>query len=128
TSNEHGATPTENYAIQVAPHEDQIFLAAHTAGLSATQAAALRDLVGRWRDPGSALIKIQTPAHGGEEVYHVTAAIQGALYNLGVSPDHVLVSDYNPDEGSHGPIIVGFTRYEAQGPDCGKDWGNFTST
>jgi pilus assembly protein CpaD len=121
-------TPTEHFAIKVTPHEDQILLAPHADALSPAQSSALQDLADRWRDVGDGVIKIETPSRGGEETYRATALIQDALFALGVRPDQVHLTDYDPGAQPRAPIIVGFTRYEAKGPQCGRDWTNFTST
>jgi pilus assembly protein CpaD len=119
-------TATEQYPIKVTPHQDQIMLAAHAGGLSPAQSAALSDMVDRWHDQGQALIRIQTPKRGGEEAYRSVAAIQDALYALGVTPDKVDVVDYDPGARPNAPVIVGFLHYEAKGPDCGRDWTSFS--
>jgi pilus assembly protein CpaD len=118
-------TATEQFPIKVTPHQDQILLAAHAGGLSPAQSAALSDMVDRWHDQGEAVIHIQSPKHGGEEAYRSVAAVQDALYALGVTPDKVDVVDYDPGARPNAPIIVGFLRYEAKGPDCGREWTSF---
>jgi pilus assembly protein CpaD len=119
-------TPTERFSITVTPQDDQILLAPHPQALSDAQASALQDLAARWRDAGSGPVRIQTPAHGGEDSYRATALIQDALYSLGVRPDQVQVTNYDPGPRPHPPIVVGFTRYAAKGPQCGRDWSGFT--
>jgi pilus assembly protein CpaD len=121
-------TPTEKFAIKVTPHDDQILLAPHADGLSPAQQSALNDLVDRWRDQGQAVIHIQSPKRGGEEAYRSVATIQDALYSLGVTPDKVDIVDYDPGARPAPPIIVGFLRYEAKGPECGLKWTSFTSS
>jgi pilus assembly protein CpaD len=119
-------TPTEQFPIKVTPTDDQILLAPHSDALSPAQTAALHDLADRWRDDGDGTIKIQTPAHGGEDAYRATALIQDALFSLGVSPDQVKLTDYDAGPRPHAPIVVGFVHYEAKGPDCGRKWKSFT--
>jgi pilus assembly protein CpaD len=121
-------TPTEQFAITVNSQEDQIMLAPHAEALSPAQTTALQDLVDRWRENGGAQIRIQTPAHGGEDAYRATALIQDALFALGMRPEQVNVTDYDAGVRPHAPIMVGFTRYHAQGPTCGRDWHSFTSS
>ncbi len=119
-------TPTEQFAIKVTPHEDQIMLAPHAEGVSPAQSAALADLVDRWRDAGSGDIKIQTPAHGGEDAFRSVAMIQDALMALGVAADKIHLGDYDAGLRPHAPIVVAYTQYEAKGPVCGRDWESFT--
>lgn len=128
TVRQTGLTPTEHYAISVTPREDQILLAPHADALSPAQTSAIADMVTRWRDVGEGDIRIQAPARGGEEAYRATALIQDAIYGFGVRPDQVKVVDYDPGARPHAPIVVGFTRYDATGPRCGRNWGSYTST
>ncbi|MDR3512176.1 MAG: CpaD family pilus assembly protein [Caulobacteraceae bacterium] len=128
TVEQTGLLPTEHYAIDVAPHEDQILLAPHAQALSPAQTAALQDLVARWRDAGDGQVKVETPSRGGEEAYRATALIQDALYSLGVRPDQLRVTDYDPGARIHPPVVVGFTRYTATGPRCGRNWTSYTAT
>jgi pilus assembly protein CpaD len=121
-------TPTEQFAIKVAPTQDQIMLAPHAEGLSSAQAAALNDLVDRWRDQGSGDITVQSPAHGGEDAYRAASAVQDALVSMGVEPDKVRLTDYDPGAQAHAPIMVAYTRYQASGPVCGRNWDSFTHT
>lgn len=123
-----GLTPTEHYAINVAPRQDQILLAPHTDALSPAQASALADLVARWRDVGEGELQVETPSRGGEDAYRATALIQDAIYGFGVRPDQVKVVNYDPGARPHAPIVVGFTRYDATGPRCGLNWTSYTAT
>ena len=58
----HPITPTERYAIQVKPAPVELMLAAHSAGLSEAQSAALRDFMGRYGDTDRGAITIKVPA------------------------------------------------------------------
>ncbi len=119
-------TPTEQFAITVTSGQDQILLAPHADALSPAQSAALRDLTDRWRDVGDGVILIQTPSHGGEDAYRAASLIQNALVSLGVRPEQVQLADYDAGAKIRPPIVVGFTRYEAKGPECGRKWTSFT--
>jgi pilus assembly protein CpaD len=121
-------TPTEQFAITVTPHRDEIFLAPHADQLSPAQTAALQDLADRWRDTGDGIIKIATPARGGEDAFRAASLIEEALAQLGVQPEQVQLTDYDAGARPHPPIVVGFTRYEAKGPDCARHWNNLTSS
>jgi pilus assembly protein CpaD len=123
-----GLTVTEHYAINLSQHEDQILLAPHAQALSQAQSAALQDLVYRWREYGDGVVKVQTPAHGGEDAYRAAALVQDALYALGVRADQVSVGDYDAGPHPHAPLVVGFVRYQAQGPQCGRQWDSYTAT
>jgi pilus assembly protein CpaD len=121
-------TPTEQFSIKVSSAPDQILLAPHPNGVSDAQADALAALVDRWRDSGAESITIMAPAGGEGQAYHATAAIEATLEELGVSPDRIKLGGYNPGPRVGAPIAVGFKSYKAQGPECGRDWKDFTSS
>lgn len=120
--------PTEQWAITVSPSEDDILLAAHQDGLSNAQQAALVSLVSRWRDGGGGPMIIKEPSGGEGQSYRSTAAIQDALELLGVDPDQVSVAGYDAGPRPGAPIVVGYTRYQAKGPECGRDWKSYTKS
>jgi pilus assembly protein CpaD len=121
-------TPTEQFAITVTSHQDEILLAPHADGLSPHQMAAVADLVSRWRDLGDEAITVQSPSAGGGEIYRATAVVQHALVGLGVQPDQINVVGYEAAMRPGAPIVVGFERYEARGPQCGRHSKSFTRT
>ena len=123
-----GRTPTENYSIALTSAPDEIQLAVHADGLSAHQVAALETLVGRWREGGGHAITIQAPAGDGHEAYRTVTAIQDRLQGLGVAPSLIHQAAYDPAQRAGAPVVVGFMRYEAEGPKCGRDWQDFTHT
>jgi len=123
-----GRLPTEQYSATVTSHPDQILLAPHAEGLSPPQLSALSELVGRWRDTGNGPIEIQAPSHGGGEAYRAATIIQAELMALGVGEERIVVAGYDGDDKPGEPIVVGFDHYVAKGPDCGRNWDNFTST
>jgi pilus assembly protein CpaD len=120
--------PTEQWAITVSPSEDDVLLAPHEAGLSDAQQAALVGLVSRWRDHGGGQIVIKEPAGGQGQSYRSTAAVQDALEALGVDPGQVRVAGYDAGPRPGAPIVVGYIRYEAKGPDCGREWKSVTDS
>jgi len=121
-------TPTEQFSITVSSAPDQILLAPHASGVSDAQADALAALVNRWRDSGADTITIMAPAGGEGQAYHATAAIEATLEELGVSPDRIKLGGYNAGQRVGAPIAVGFKSYKAEGPQCGRDWRDFTSS
>jgi len=125
-------TPTTQFAVAVTHSPDEILLAPHASGLSTAQAAAVSDLVDRWRDAGAGPVTIQAPAGSGAEAYRGATAVQGALMQLGLQESEIRLVSYKPDTASSvsasglAPIVVGFTHYAAQGPKCGQDWKDYT--
>ena len=121
-------TPTEQFAITVNQAPDEILLAPHQDGLSQAQATALSALVDRWRDAGAQTLTIKAPSGGQGEAYRSTAAIQQALEDQGVRPDQVSVVGYDAGPRPNAPIVVGYTGYRAEGPQCGLDWKSLTAS
>jgi pilus assembly protein CpaD len=119
-------TPTEQFAVTVAQGRDEILLAPHPDGLSDAQMQALAQLVDRWRSASRSAITIRAPAGGQEPTYRATAGVQTALEAIGVRPDQIRLTSY--DAGPGAPIGVSFLGYQAQGPQCGRDWNDFTQT
>ncbi|HEY2658561.1 MAG TPA: CpaD family pilus assembly protein [Caulobacteraceae bacterium] len=123
-----GPTPTQNYSIALTNSPDEILLAVHADGLSARQVAALETLVGRWREDGGHPITIKAPAGDSHDAFRTVAAIQDRLQALGVAPSLIHQAAYAPAQQAGAPVVVGFLRYEAEGPKCGRDWQDFTHT
>jgi pilus assembly protein CpaD len=131
---EPARSPTTQFSVTLTHSPDEILLAPHASGLSVAQAAAVGDLVERWRDAGSGPVTIQTPAGGGSDAYRSTMSVQGALARLGLTEDQVKLVSYQAAAGAAAsptgvtPIVVGFTHFEATGPKCGRDIHDFTKT
>jgi len=129
---EPARSPTTQFSVTLTHSPDEILLAPHATGLSVAQAAAVGDLVDRWRDAGNGPVTIQTPAGGGSDAYRSTMAVQGALVRLGVTEDQVKLVSYQAATGAGPtgvtPIVVGFTHFEATGPKCGRNINDFTKT
>ena len=124
------ASPTTQFAVTVTHSADEILLAPHHAGLSPAQAEAVVALVDRWRDAGDGPITIQSPVGGGADAYGSVSAVQAALQRNGLPDDQVRLVSYQPQAPGAGvtPVVVGFNRDEAHGPQCGRDWKDFTKT
>ncbi len=127
---EPARTPTTQFAVTLTHSPDEILLAPHATGLSPAQAAAVGDLVERWRDAGDGPVTIQTPAGGGSDAYRSTTAVRGALAQLGLADGQVRLVSYQAAAGAAGitPIVVGFTHFVATGPKCGRDIRDYTKT
>jgi pilus assembly protein CpaD len=123
-------TPSEQFAIEVQPAPLELKLGPHTDGVSSTQAAALRDFIGRWNDADRGMITIKAPAHGSdpEAVYRTATGARDFLVAQGVSPEAVRIVGYDAGTDPAAPVLVGFLRYEAKGPTCGQDWENLVAS
>jgi pilus assembly protein CpaD len=126
---EPAITPTEQFAIEVRPHADEVRLAAHVEGLSQAQQDALADLSQRWRDAGGGTVTIQAPTGGDPRaVQETSVSARSLLITLGVPGDAVRTVAYDPGPDHASPVIVGFASYKAVGPECGREWDSFTHT
>jgi pilus assembly protein CpaD len=119
-------TPSERYQIQVDPSPLELKLGVHDAGISPTQADALRDFAGRWAQTDRAPITIKAPEHGPPQaaVFRTASAARDFLVSQGVDPADVRIVGYEAGDDSAAPVVVGFVRYEARGPQCGRSWDN----
>jgi len=119
-------TPTEQYAIEVAPAPLELRLAAHGSGLSPAQADALRDFYGRWADGERGAITLKAPEHGPDPAaaYRTVTEARDFLIAAGVEPAAIRIVGYEAGGDPAAPVRVGFMRYEAHGPNCGTSWEN----
>lgn len=120
-------TPTEQFAIEVAPVADEILLAPH-GYLSPAQTAALGELAMRWREAGEGAIVVQAPSAG--PAGNSGRAAVAALQQFGVPAGSVQLSSPDPNDASvsSSPVKVGFGRLAAVVPDCANQWGELTRT
>lgn len=117
-------TPTEQYGAAFTDGADEILLAA-TGGLSQNQAAALGELVMRWRDDGESGPIVVTAAAAGPAAGTAAAAAE-ALAGYGVPPGAVRRAQ--AEGAAPAPVRVGFATVVAVLPDCSTRWGELTRT
>ena len=124
-------SPTTQFAVTLTHSPDEILLAPHATGLSPAQAEAVTNLADRWRETGEGPVTIQSPSAGGADAYRGATAVQVALMRLGLPEDQIRLVSYQPaaaPPSGPAPIVVGFDRYEAHGPQCGRDIKDYTKT
>jgi pilus assembly protein CpaD len=122
-------TPSERYSIQVDPAPAELKLGVHDAGISPSQADALRDFVGRWMQTDRAPITIKAPEHGPAQaaVYRTATTARDFLIGQGVNAAAVRIVGYEAGDDRAAPVVVGFVRYQARGPQCGRSWDNLAN-
>ncbi len=120
--------PTERYAIEVCPAPQELKLAPHAAGLSTAQADALSGFVRQWLTSGGGDITLKAPEHGPDPAaaYRTVTAARDYLVAQGAPAEKVRIVGYDAAGDAHSPILVGFMRYQAKGPDCGRAWSDVT--
>ncbi len=120
-------TPTSRYTLQVEPGLDRIALAVHDTGLSATQHAALGDLLSRFALAGAPALVIEAPAGGDPAASQTAWNVKAALVAAGAADQRISVVSYaGPDPRA--PVLVGFETVRAVVPQCGTQWGSLTRT
>ena len=119
-------TPTEQYSAGLADAADEIQLAS-TGGLSQNQAAALGELVMRWREDGATGPIVVTAAAAGP-ASGTADAVSEALRAYGVPPASVQRAQAAPADAAPAPVRVGFATLTAVLPDCSTRWGSLTHT
>ncbi len=119
---------TERYAIQVTPAPEELKLAPHAAGLSPNQADALAGFARQWSTDSGADITLKAPEHGVDPAgaFRTVTAARDYLVAQGVPPDKVRIVGYEAGADPHAPITVGYVRYQAKGPDCGRSWSDLS--
>jgi pilus assembly protein CpaD len=123
-------TSIEHFGIQVKPAPQEVLLAAHPAGLSLAQAAALRDFGWRWMNGDRSGITVNAPEHGPDSagVYRTASAARDYLVDQGVPAMAIQIVGYDAGGDAHAPIRVSFMHYRAEGPECGLAWSNLSDT
>jgi pilus assembly protein CpaD len=125
-------TPSEQWTgkVKVEASPDEIRLSPHRTGLSANQGDALGVFMGRWIDADGGAIVIQAPTNGSDPAasYAVATQSRDFLIANGAPANMVRIDGYDAKGDIAAPVIVGFMSYHTSVPDCGKAWGNLSST
>ncbi|MDB5432564.1 MAG: pilus assembly protein CpaD [Caulobacter sp.] len=125
-------TPSEQWTdqVKVAAAPDEVRLAPHRTGLSPNQGGVLGALMGRWIEADGGEIVVRAPTGGGDPaaIYAVATQSRDFLVANGAAPNAVIIAGYDSKGDPAAPVIVGYIRFQAEIPECGKTWGNVTST
>lgn len=119
-------TPTEQWKAELTSQPEEVQLAIHASGLSATQADALAMFVDDWREADGGAITIQAPAEGADTAaaFRAGEATRSFLINQGVNPELIRVAGYRPEGEAKPALRVGYLRHSVVVPKCGQEWGN----
>jgi pilus assembly protein CpaD len=125
-SNDKAETPTQRFEAKVTPKPEEVKLAIHAQGLSPAQTDALDKFARYWRDDEGGTIGIQAPSEGVDPAaaYRMSEAARSFLISKGVPADQIEVTGYAPEGQGAAPLLVGYLRFEAELPECGKTWTN----
>lgn len=122
--------PTASYAdrhrIEVVQSAERIEIPVSTGdvALSPQQRARLRDFAGAYLRYGHGALVLSAPAGGAnvDEATLLSRETRMSLMDAGVSYAAVADSTYDASGRADAPIVVSFSRYEAQAPDCAPLW------
>jgi pilus assembly protein CpaD len=125
-ANDKAETPTQRFEAKVTPKAEEVRLAVHAQGVSPRQADALNKFVENWRDNDGGRIGIQAPSQGVDSAsaYRMSESARSFLMSQGVPPEQIEVTSYTPEAQAEPALLVGYLRFEAELPECGKTWTN----
>jgi len=123
---EEPRTPTEQWKAEVTSQPHEIRLAVHGSGLSSTQADALSQFVGEWREVEGGSITLQSPSGGPDNsaAFRTGEGARSFLIAQGVRADQIRIVGYDAKGDARAPLLVGYLRHEAVIPECGRAWTN----
>lgn len=129
-ANEKAETPSQRFEAKVTPKPEEVRLAVHAQGVSARQAEALSRLIENWRQDEGGIIGIQSPSAGVDSsaAYRMTESTRAYLMSKGVRSDQIEVTGYTPEAQAEPALLVGYLRFEAEIPECGKKWTNISKS
>lgn len=121
-------TPTELWANRVKVQPDEIRLAVHADGLSATQREALGVFLADWRATGGGPVILRAPLGGADPgaVGRTTEGVRMQLSGGGVPVSLITLASYDAGGDPLAPLVVGRERYRVDVPRCGQEWTNIT--
>jgi pilus assembly protein CpaD len=125
-ANDTAELPTQRFEAKVTPKPEEVRLAVHAQGISVRQAEALGQLVESWRGDEGGVIGIQAPSAGVDSsaAYRMSESTRSFLISKGVPADQIEITGYSPEAQAEPALLVGYLRFEAEIPECGKTWTN----
>jgi pilus assembly protein CpaD len=118
------ASAADRHRIEVTQTAERVEVAVASAGLSDAARVQLRELADNYLRYGHGPLVLSTPSGGANAdaasiVAHETRL---SLVDSGVSYSAVAGSTYDASGSANAPIIVSFSRFEAEAPDCAPLW------
>lgn len=117
--------PTQRHPILVSQQRQgmNVHVGRNQHGLSSTQRAQIYSFLEKYRsmDGGNSRVVISVPAGSANEVsaMRAVADMRPMLEEHGFGETAVSIEPYHAD-GGHAPIKVGYMRYNAEAPECGR--------
>lgn len=119
-------TPTEHYKATAQARPEEIRLAVHAQGLSANQASALAQFAADWANGEGGQITLWSPVGGpdAQATFRTGEGARTVLIGQGVPADRIAIQGYDAQGDAQAALRVGYMRYEAVVPACGRAWQN----
>ncbi len=115
--------PISRFQLQVEPGVDRIALSVHDSGVSATQEAALGQLVSRYLIEGATELRVEAPSGDDPAAGEMAHRVRDVLIRSGVPAANVRIVAYAaPDPRA--PVLAGFETIQAVVHQCGREWTN----
>ena len=127
-ANKSARTVSDRFKVKVESEPEEIRLALRAEGLSAAQSAALAEFTAAWRENDGRTIKIQAPnaARDPATAYRMMEGAKVFLIGQGIPESEIETIGYDAGGDVSAPLIVGYLRYKAAIPECGKNWANIS--
>lgn len=125
-ADENARTSADRFKVKVVSEAEEIRLVLHARGLSPAQSVALEAFSQTWRESDGRSIMIQAPnaARDPAAAYRMSESTKAFLIDQGLPENKIEVSGYDAAGDTAAPLIVGYLRYKAEIPECGKNWTN----
>jgi len=125
-ADDNAKTSSDRFKVKVTSDSEEIRLGLHAQGLSASQSAALAQFGDAWRVNEGRKIMIQAPsgARDPAAAYRMSESARTFLVSRGLPEEKIEVVGYDAAGDAAAPLIVGYLRYRAELPECGKNWPN----
>ena len=127
-------TPQERHPIVVSeePHRMNMPVPRGARGMTPQQRARFVNFISKYNatDRGNSKIVISVPAGSGNDVAAMNAVsdMRPLLADLGVAESSVSIEPYDAAGSAEPPIRVAYSRYTAEGPECGRWTDNVSRT
>lgn len=115
--------PSQRHPIIVSeqPTHLSVQVSRGSSGLSKRQRAKIVDFLGHFRSAANSRLTISVPSGSRNEVAAMTAVgdIRALAADIGFGEASMMIRPYHAG-GNQPPVRLTFTRYVAEGPDCGR--------
>jgi len=118
------ATAADHHRIQVTQSSERLELPVEAGSLSPTARAQLRSFAGGYLRYGHGALVLSTPsgAPNSDSASLLAHETRNALVEAGISYAAVAGSTYDASANPAAPLIVSFSRFEAEAPECAPLW------